>query len=203
MPSKLQSISILSITETNLAGQIREFLKNIKFSGRLIFKTHPSTFINPDWLREESIDRQEALFTSVILFSLVKGHAKSRIVLAVIDANAQNVEKVASILRSFNVAVLVANTTTGFAPIQEFLREVLVSGQFKLQTKPITNPYERWLLSTTDIAVGRQLPDDFRKTIPAQFIKMVEERCAEQREKLLLFHETAISAFLSLEPTCH
>lgn len=203
MTSKLHAISILSATETQLASQTRQFLKEVKFSGRLIFKTHPSTFINPVWLREESTDRQNALFTSVILFSLVKGHKQSQIVLAVIDASSQNAEIVASILRDYNVAVLVTNITPDFTSIQEFLHEVLVSGQFKLQTKRITNPYERWLLSTTELAIGRRLSDDFRKTIPAVgwVIKMVEERCAGQRKKLLLFHEAAISAFLALDPS--
>src|ERR1035438_771854 len=111
MKTQLQAISLLSATETSLANQIRQFLQG-KFSVRLVFKTHPSTFIKPDWLKGDSDDRVNALYTGVVLFSLLMGNRKrSKIILAVIDADALQAESIASILRTFGVPSLVTTIT--------------------------------------------------------------------------------------------
>ena len=200
MKSKLQEISILSEVETQLADEVRKYLKSIKFSGRIIFKTQPTTFIHPDWISEEPVDHRDALFNSVILFSLVKGHKESRIVLAIIDITSPNATMVASILKDFNVSVLVTEITTNFNLIHDFLQQVLVTGVFKLETKRVTNLAERWLLSTTDIAIGRRIPESIRQTLPPESLKEVDLFIINQRRKFLIFHEAALSAFLSLDP---
>lgn len=65
----LTLIPILTAVESSYADKIKQTLKSERFTnGRLLYKTQPSTFINPNWIIDESQRIQEACFKGIILF---------------------------------------------------------------------------------------------------------------------------------------
>ncbi|MBK5914852.1 hypothetical protein CCR84_11085 [Rhodocyclus purpureus] len=121
---------------------------------------------------------------------------RSRLVIAVIDRNAPSAELVAQLLRRFQISVLICDTGAGFMPIHRFIKDILESRCALLTSKPVTNQSERWLLSVTDLGLGRRSPERIKSTIPPQLIGVFEAHWARSRKKFLVFHEAALSAFI-------
>lgn len=196
---KLHSISLLNIAEAEIANRIRALLKELKFSGRLVFKTQPTTFINPKWAIDLPADLQQALFTGVILFSIVKGLKQSRLAFAIIDRDSPAAELVVELLHRFKINVCLCDINAGFPPVEASMRGILEIGRPLLVSKPITNQYERWLLSITDIGLNRRATERMKSKIPSQLRNEFENCWAMNRRKYLVFHEVALPAFIHFE----
>ena len=196
MTLTLKTISVLSEAESGLAIQIEQYLKNKKFSGRLIYKTQLSTFIDPGWITEEQ--NRDCLFQGVILFSLVKGHKNSNLELAIIDKNERCASQIATILSEYSFDSYVHDSRSGTSGIFSFLDNHFSNTYPSNQSKKITNPGERWLLSITDYSLGRRIQDDIRKIIPPNLQPDFEEFRLNAHTKYRTFHEVALKAFIDI-----
>ncbi len=177
---KLQAISLLTLAEADLAERIRALLKEYRFAGRLVFKTQPTTFIDPNWTTDFSADLRHALFSGIILFSIVKGMKRSRLVMAILDRDAPTAELVVELLRRFGINVHLCDLSAGFAPVRAFISGVLESERSLLASKPVTNQYERWLLSITDFGLQRRAPARIKSAIPSELSGFFEDHWAQR-----------------------
>lgn len=197
---KIQPISLLTPSETLLADRLRSVSNEYKASGRIIYKTHPSTFIDPNWLRGAPEELRNALFTGIILFSLVSGPKRSTLILAIIDAATPQANSVAEILSRFAIDVLVTDIPDGFTPIEKFVRGILGSEKRAARSKLVTNISERWLLNITDLSLGRTLPTRFKKEALRYGLESrIANFCATNKKRFNVFHEVALASFLCLD----
>lgn len=202
MSGSLSTRPLLSLEETKLAERIQRVLQEIGYRGKLIFKAHPAAFIDPNWIAKTD-ERQDALFKGVIPLAIIDRPTKGKISLAIIQSTSPFAHEVQSLLSEFDIPVFIGVINGDFSLLNDWLHLVLGKIGPRTPTKPIVNFSERWLMRISDRSLVRQIDPKLMNDLPPEVASILGDYCGEQRDKLLLFHEPALSALLAVDvATC-
>ena len=198
----LTLIPILTAVESSHADKIKQTLKSERFAnGRLLYKTQPSTFINPNWIIDESQRIQEACFKGIILFSILKGNCKnSRILMAIIDQSSEFSSEVKSLMESFGIHAYLGNINENFYSIEEFIHNSFKNIELRNDSKRVTNDYERWLINLSMTSLGAKTPPKIQKNIPNEINELFQRFVYDKGKKYNFYHEVAMKSFINFNP---
>lgn len=193
---KIRIVSLLTPREALLADRIDGVLRATKYRGRIIHKTQPSAFIKPHWL-DRSSELKRALFEGIILFSVVKGYKNSTLVAAVVDRTSEHSGEVLNLLQQFDIPAITVDDNADVASLEKKLTRTLIDSVRPSSTKPITNPYENWLLAKCSLGLRHKVSDSILRKFP-QYRGLLVELMNDMRRRYQIFHEVALTSFLSL-----
>lgn len=200
MIGRLATRPLLSPEETRLAEEVRGVLREIKFRGKIIFKTQPAAFIDPDKIPKTD-GRQNALYTGIIALAIIDRPKAGKVAFVVIDISSPLSREIESLFVEFGVPVFVGSIGGDFSDLKDRLRSELIRNGARTSTKCLTNKWERWVMTLTDQSLGRSISPHVRNDLPTDVAKLLNEFSAKRRRKLLLFHEPALSAILAADET--
>lgn len=195
----LNHIALLTPAETTLADNVRHHYQKLGRKWRSLYKTQPSTFIDPRWIDDLAPEIKNALFHGSILIAVVKGAKQSHLALALIDKNAPMAELVQSLLQRFKIGSLLCDPEKDSEQIEAFVSAMLGNKEALLSSKRVTNACERWLLSTTDLALMRRANQEFLQRIPDSLKSFFPTELRKNRLKFKVFHEVALPAFIDFD----
>jgi hypothetical protein len=195
----LNHIALLTPNETTLAKNVRRQHQKSGKKWRSLYKTQPSTFIDPRWIDDLAPELKSALFQGTILIAVVKGTKQSHLALALIDKNAPMAELVQSLLQHFKIGSMLCDPKKDAEQIEAFVSAMIGNKEALLTSKRVTNAYERWLLSTTDLALMRRANQEFQQSIPDSLKNFFQAEWLKNRLKFRVFHEVALPAFIDFD----
>lgn len=194
MVDNLHIRPLLTQSETLLLEKTRATLKELRFRGRILVKSHASTFIDPNLV---DLEHRKCLLEDIVTLSIIDKIEKGKIVLAIIDNTSPCAHNTKELFEKFGIPAI----PTTSHDIEELIRSELNNPRSTINTRNITNPQEKWVLSVTSLSVGHRYNAKLKIALEREphIKKMIDGACTERRSNILIFHEVAISTIISTD----